>query len=237
MKRKTSLVTAHRIALITVAAITLSASGAGARSSGISGYSGEDGLTCETCHTGGVAPDVEIDGPTTVAAGQTALFRFVVRSHGEQQIAAGFDVSATDGFLDTVPGTGAKVLPFAGLNEVTHTQPRYNDENGETSWPFTWKAPDAMGQQTLFAAGNSVDGFVDQDGDQSATTTFDVEVRCAGDCSDDELVSVDELVRGIEIALGGEPLDDCPLADGNGDGSVSISDLVAAVASAVNGCP
>jgi hypothetical protein len=209
-----------------------------ARSNGIAGYSGQDGFTCSTCHAGGVAPAVRLEGPTTVAAGQTALFRFVVRSDDTDQTSAGFNVSANGGILGTVPAdTGVKTQTFANAVEVTHTTPRRNDGNDETSWSFAWQAPDVLEDDTLFGAGNSVDGFDDQSGDESATTTIDVRVRCAGDCTDDEVVSVDELVRGIEIALGGGSIDDCPLVDGNGDGSVSISDLVAAVDSAVNGCP
>jgi hypothetical protein len=212
-----------RSTVILVVWLSVTATSAAGKESGIVGYSGQDGFSCNSCHSGGVAPDVRFEGPTAVATGQTALFRFIVTSHGSEQIAAGFDVSEE--------GT------FANAVEVTHTQPRDNDENGEASWLFAWRAPDTLEEDTLYGAGNSVDGFVTQTGDGSATTTFNVQVGCAGDCSDDETVTVDELVRGIDIALGTEPLDDCRLADGNGDGSVSISELVAAVDSAVNGCP
>jgi hypothetical protein len=222
----------------TIIAALLVASSAEARSNGIVGYSGQDGLTCDTCHAGGVVPDVRFEGPTTVAAGRTALFRFTVRSHGSEQILAGFNVSATAGTLSAVPeDRGVRASTFAGAVEVTHTQPRDNDDNDEATWLFAWRAPDALGDDVLFGAGNSVDGFEDQSGDESATATVDIRVRCAGDCSDDEAVTVDEVVHGIDIALGGQPLEDCPLADGDGDGSVSISDLVAAVDSAMNGCP
>lgn len=227
-----------RTIIVLVSWLALTATGVAAKDTGIVGYSGQDGLTCNTCHAGGVAPDVRFEGPATVAAGQTALFRFIVTSHGSEQIAAGFDVSANGGTLARAPDDfGVRESTFANAVEVTHTQPRENDENGEASWLFAWRAPDALGEDTLFGAGNSVDGFFDRAGDGSATATFDVRVRCAGDCSDDETVTIDELVRGIDVALGAEPLDDCPLADGNGDGSVSISELVAAVDSAMNGCP
>jgi hypothetical protein len=133
--------------------------------------------------------------------------------------------------------TGVRAQTFAGAVEVTHTRPRQNDDNDEASWLFTWQAPATLEDSALFGAGNSVDGFGDQCGDESATATIDIRVGCPGDCSDDESVTVDELVLGIDIALGGEAIPECPLVDGNGDGSVSISELVAAVDSAVNGCP
>jgi len=229
----------HRSALLYLAVVSLMTGPAEARSNGIIDYSGQDGLSCSSHHAGGVVPDVRFEGPTTVAAGQTAIFRFVVRSHGPQQIAAGFNVSADRGTPGVLPGNGIRAMENrrTGGIEITHTQPRENDENEEAAWLFTWRAPDARQAARLFGAGNSVDVFGDESGDESATTTIDIRVRCAGDCSDDETVSVDELIRNIDVALGGYPIDDCPLADGNGDGTVSISELVAAVDSAVNGCP
>ena len=37
------------------------------RSGGISGYSGERGVTCNRCHFGGTAPIVKLDGPVYVS--------------------------------------------------------------------------------------------------------------------------------------------------------------------------
>jgi hypothetical protein len=59
----------------------------------------------------------------------------------------------------------------------------------------------------------------------------------AGDCDDDGVTSVDELVRGVGIALGAAPLDGCPAADLNGDGTVTVDELVRAVAAALTGPP
>ena len=44
----------------------------------------------------------------------------------------------------------------------------------------------------------------------------------SGDCDGNGQVSVDELVLGVTIALGMEPLDVCLAADGNGDGNVTV---------------
>jgi hypothetical protein len=54
----------------------------------------------------------------------------------------------------------------------------------------------------------------------------------AGDCNADLTVSIDELIRGVNIVLGTSPVDDCPRFDMNDDKQVTIADLVAAVASA-----
>ncbi|MGH7786946.1 MAG: pectin acetylesterase-family hydrolase [Candidatus Binatia bacterium] len=60
---------------------------------------------------------------------------------------------------------------------------------------------------------------------------------CVGDCSGNGVVTVNELYLGINIALGlGATLDQCPSFDTNGDGSVSVADLLKGVHSAFNGC-
>lgn len=60
---------------------------------------------------------------------------------------------------------------------------------------------------------------------------------CFGDCSNNHLVTIDELMTGIAIALGLESLDACASLDGDEDGQVLIGELIAAVASALDGCP
>src|SRR5215468_2107523 len=60
---------------------------------------------------------------------------------------------------------------------------------------------------------------------------------CPGDCDGSGDVSISELVKGVNIALGTSPLSDCPAFNTNGDDMVSVSELVAAVNAALNGCP
>jgi hypothetical protein len=58
---------------------------------------------------------------------------------------------------------------------------------------------------------------------------------CTGDCDGSGDVTVDELVRGVGMALG-DP-SDCTAFDANRSGIVDISDLVVAVGYALQGCP
>ena len=60
---------------------------------------------------------------------------------------------------------------------------------------------------------------------------------CVGDCDGDGRVTVDELVRGVNIALGAAPLSECPEFDSNEDDQVSVDELVTAVNNALSGCP
>ena len=59
----------------------------------------------------------------------------------------------------------------------------------------------------------------------------------AGDCNGDGAVTVDELVTGVNIALGTTPLSACAAFDRNGDGQVTVDELIEAVNNALAGPP
>ncbi|MEO8602099.1 MAG: hypothetical protein ABI629_05940 [bacterium] len=59
---------------------------------------------------------------------------------------------------------------------------------------------------------------------------------CVGDCDGNRQVSVDELVRGVNIALGALPVSSCPIFDRNDNQAVSIDELIAGVNAALQGC-
>lgn len=60
--------------------------------------------------------------------------------------------------------------------------------------------------------------------------------RCGGDCDGDLAVTVDELIRAVNVALGAQALDACPAADFNGDGELEITEIIRAVNAALIGC-
>ena len=59
---------------------------------------------------------------------------------------------------------------------------------------------------------------------------------CAGDCDGDRMVVINELVLGVNIALGAQPVSACAAFDGNSDGSVVINELITGVNNALAGC-
>ena len=59
---------------------------------------------------------------------------------------------------------------------------------------------------------------------------------CVADCNGDGIVSINELVTSVSIALGTEPHASCPRIDVNGDGFVTISELSQGVKAALEGC-
>jgi hypothetical protein len=59
---------------------------------------------------------------------------------------------------------------------------------------------------------------------------------CVGDCDESGSVAVNELVTGVNIALGTATVDTCPSFDANGDGVVAVNELITAVNNALEGC-
>ena len=54
-----------------------------------------------------------------------------------------------------------------------------------------------------------------------------------GDCNRNGAVVIDELIRGVNIALGGAPVSECTPFDRVPDGKVTINELVRGVANAL----
>jgi hypothetical protein len=61
-------------------------------------------------------------------------------------------------------------------------------------------------------------------------------IACVGDCNETGVVSIDELLRAVNIALDRLSIDQCPAIDCNGSGQVTIDCLVSSVNSALDGC-
>lgn len=59
---------------------------------------------------------------------------------------------------------------------------------------------------------------------------------CVGDCNSNGTVSISELITGVNIALGSQPLSNCPSFDPGGNGKVDINELILGVNNALDGC-
>lgn len=83
------------------------------------------------------------------------------------------------------------------------------------------------------------DGAFDLDEAEAGSDPADaqrVPVDCAGDCDFDRAVTVDEIVRGVQIALGVGDLGQCLAFDGNRDQALTVEEIVGAVNAALLGC-
>jgi hypothetical protein len=71
-----------------------------------------------------------------------------------------------------------------------------------------------------------------------SSTTFEVTQarQCVGDCNGDAGVTIDELIAGVNILLARSPLDACMQFDANADATVSVAELIAAIAGGLGGC-
>lgn len=70
----------------------------------------------------------------------------------------------------------------------------------------------------------------------TATRLATAPTPCSGDCNDDGRVTIDELVRGVNIALGNVDLGSCLYLDTNHNAQVSIAELIGAVRATLEGC-
>jgi hypothetical protein len=60
---------------------------------------------------------------------------------------------------------------------------------------------------------------------------------CTGDCNNNGFVTVNELLKGVNIALGTLRLSQCSGFDLNRDGTVTVDEILIAVNNALDGCP
>jgi hypothetical protein len=71
---------------------------------------------------------------------------------------------------------------------------------------------------------------------RSASSTATVPPPCPGDCSGNGIVTVGELVTGINIAHAQADVSTCPNADTDRSGSVFVDELTRAVRALLEGC-
>lgn len=157
-------------------ALCLVAGSAFANSTGISGRSGKEGVSCATCHTAGAAaPTVTLEGPAALTAGQTGNYALIIS--GGPGVKAGFNVATggLDGATLTA-GAGSKLVN----GELTHSLPKAF-AGAPVRFDFTLVAPNKNGTLKVFGAGNSVNGDNEKTGDAHANATLDVAVTGATD--------------------------------------------------------
>jgi cysteine-rich repeat protein len=67
--------------------------------------------------------------------------------------------------------------------------------------------------------------------------TRPLSAQCTGDCDNRRGVTVEEVLTGVNIALGNESLTACSVFDANGDKMVTVDEILVAVNNALSGCP
>jgi hypothetical protein len=145
----------------------------------------------------------------------------------------------------TLPAQGPVTIPEIPAGELVKLN--LKAASGVTG-PVTMHIFSALdANKPQFAANASIgdqsacDVSAGSDGKSTVTFTdgtFTVGIAtCPGDCNGDGQVTINELITGVNIALGSTPVSNCPSFDVNHDGSVVINELISAVNAALNGCP
>jgi len=166
-------------------------------------------IGCYTCHQG---PDRSRANPNHAPVAGDAS----ASSRGGKAVNITLVVHDDDGDPLTLRVVSQ---PMHGAATVTDTTATYFAEPGvygEDS--FTFAASDGSTDSNL------------------ATVSVTVTQSCPGDCGDVGVVTVDELIVGVSMALGAQPLAACPSFDRDGDGAVTVDELLAAIDAALNGC-
>ncbi|MBI3579772.1 MAG: hypothetical protein HY089_10230, partial [Ignavibacteriales bacterium] len=130
-----------------------------AHSTGMTGVTRKNGNGCD-CH--GSTPFanviVTITGPDTLITGQTADYTLALQ--GGPAVRGGVDIAASSGNLNPISASLQKID-----GELTHISPVQFD-GPVLTFQFSYTAPSAPGQQTIFANGNSVNFNGASTGDQ-----------------------------------------------------------------------
>jgi len=78
---------------------------------------------------------------------------------------------------------------------------------------------------------NDLDGLFD-----SEDPDCDAGLRCPGDCTGEGEVTIDELIRGVEIALGQRTVAACESMDRDRNLRITVDELIGAIDAALHGC-
>lgn len=71
---------------------------------------------------------------------------------------------------------------------------------------------------------------------QRSTLSCPPGTLCTGDCSGDGVVTIDEIVTMVNVAMGITNVSACRAGDANRDGEITVDEIIAAVNKALNGC-
>jgi hypothetical protein len=138
---------------------------------------------------------------------------------------------------DTLP-SGVALVPYSYALTATGGTGAFTWSLEAGGFPGLSLSPDGVISGTPAAIGTTFFEVTATDGNgNSHTKSFNITIiKCVGDCGHDGSITVDELLRGVSIALGYLPVSNCDVFDTNHDGVVTIDELIKAVNPAVTSC-
>jgi hypothetical protein len=131
------------------------------------------------------------------------------------------------------------------IDSISEAAVRLLDEQGFENYNPDGVAAVVQAVETANGAANFEDLTPEEAADMAQTTAANdpaVQIAladnhsCLGDCDGLGGVTVDEIIKGVDIALGTATFDTCAQFDLDRDGLVTINELVTAVSNALHGC-
>jgi cysteine-rich repeat protein len=187
---------------------------------------GPGGTPCESCDDGNTVGDDGCNSLCQIEGRQRPL------GCGDGIVQPGLGESCDDG--NTIDGDGcdSNCTPTGCGNGVVTAGEECDDGNHD---PLDGCNPDCTLPKTGVLPTPSPTPTPSGPLPPTATVTRPPG-SCVGDCDGNGAVTVDELITGVNIALGSLPLSTCRGFDANGDGAVTIDELIRAVNDALSGC-
>ncbi|HVO25627.1 MAG TPA: choice-of-anchor Q domain-containing protein [Candidatus Margulisiibacteriota bacterium] len=142
--------------------------------------------------------------------------------------------TATSTTTDTPEGTASATpttTPTPGVSATTTETP--------TATPTTEEAATATASPTASHTVTPTEpGTATATASPSPTPSASPTQRpCPGDCDHSGSVTITDLVTLIDLALQSPPTSGCPAGDINGDGQITIDEILVAVHNGLSGCP
>ena len=176
------------------------------------------GVVPLTCNAGGQSTADSQPGNSIALMMDCAAAGVVVEPTGSPTL------TAAESPTDTPSPTPTPSAPPTDTARPTDTPPP-----GSTATATASGTPTRPGPGTPTATGTATTNA-------SPTATMSP-AACLGDCAGTGHVTIDDLIRGVDIVLGTASISNCPAFDPNDTGRVTIATLIEAVNNALTGCP
>jgi hypothetical protein len=197
----------------------------------------------------GTAPSVSQSG--TFAPDDFHRWMGSIAMDRQSNIAVGYSVSGqvpSPGLFPSIRFTGRLCGDPSGMLQAENTVEagagsQYVDPNTESASVAAWGDYTGMSLDPIFeCAFWCTNEFLPTNGygnwhTKIASFRFDACQGCVGDCNRNYQVTMDELTTCIQISLENQPLANCYRGDGNGDGAITVDEIVLATNYSLNGCP
>ena len=180
-----------------------------------------------------VSPTVTLRAPVVVVAAGLAANRGAVL-HARQVSPMSDTVidSISEAAVRLLEEQGFENYDEAGVSAVVQAVQAANADSDFAQ--MTVEAAVAEAQTT--AAADPMVQMALQDNKLPTPTMTPGGPHCVGDCDENGTVTVEEVIKAVNIALGSAMLDTCQQADADGSRTVTINELIIAVNNALNGC-